>query len=423
MKIIWLTNVPLARVNNELNNNSVQLGGWLDGMSDGLLRQDNIEFLSIFPFKTNVILKGNVENIHYTAYPSNLNDRDKYRLFKGTIQNIQPDLIHIFGTEFKQSLTMLQVCKELNVLDKTIVNIQGLCSKIADVYYSDLPNSVINSWTFRDVLKIDNIKCQKKKFTKRGKYEIEALKLAKNVIGRTDWDKACTTQINPSLKYYFCNETLRDVFYNDKWNYSKCEKHSIFVSQCNYPIKGFHKLLQAMPKILNQYPDAIVYTTGKDLLNLSFKDKLKLNSYQKYLLKLITKNNLQNHVKFLGMLDAKNMKKAYLNANCFISCSSIENSPNSVGEAMLLGVPTISSDVGGVKNMLVHNKEGYIYPFDEEYMIAYYVDQIFRNKDCKEITQNAIKHASNTHNKETNFNVLWAVYKDRVENFSNTTVG
>lgn len=410
MKILWLTNGPLSKVKQHMCSSSIQLGGWLDGMSDGLLKTKDIEFVLIFPFAIDAIKKDKVENINYIVYPFNLGDAQKYNLFKKIINDFNPDLIHIFGTEFKQSLTVLQVCEELDILDKTIVNIQGLCSKIAKAYYAGLPNSVVNSYTLRDFLRHDNIKCQKKKYIEWGKNEIKALKLAKNVIGRTDWDNACTRQIKPSINYYFCNETLRDVFYEDKWDYEKCEKHSIFVSQCNYPIKGFHKLLLAMPTILSKYPDAIVYTTGKDLLNLGFKDKLKLNSYQKYLIKLITKNKLQSHIKFLGMLDAESMKKAYLNANCFVSCSSIENSPNSVGEAMLLGVPTISSDVGGVKNMIEHNKEGYIYPFDEEYMIAYYIEKIFEGKDCKELSQNASNHAKITHGREKNFRALIEIY-------------
>ena len=59
--------------------------------------------------------------------------------------------------------------------------------------------------------------------------------------------------------------------------------------------------------------------------------------------------------------------------------STIENSPNSLGEAMLLGLPCISSHVGGVANMLVHGVEGFLYPSDEPYMISYYVCKLFEN--------------------------------------------
>ena len=171
-----------------------------------------------------------------------------------------------------------------------------------------------------------------------------------------------------------------------------------------------------MPLILKRYPDTKIYTTGKDLINLSFKDKLKLGSYQKYLRKLIRKNGLENKIKFLGMLNEEKMTQAYLNSNCFVSCSSIENSPNSVGEAMLLGVPTVASDVGGVKNMLIHDIEGYVYPFDEEYMLAYYICKVFEDKECKDVFENAIKHAETTHNKEKNLNDLLNIYSSIYSN-------
>lgn len=92
---------------------------------------------------------------------------------------------------------------------------------------------------------------------------------------------------------------------------------------------------------------------------------------------MIRQYKLEKHVTFLGTLNPEDMCMAYINTHIFVSASSIENSPNSVGEAMILGVPTISSDVGGVKNMLVHEQEGYIYPFDEPYMLAYYIKKIF----------------------------------------------
>ena len=80
---------------------------------------------------------------------------------------------------------------------------------------------------------------------------------------------------------------------------------------------------------------------------------------------------------------------------------------------MLLGVPTISSDVGGVKNMLKHNEEGFIYPFDETYMLAHYIMKIFEdNKLAKTISKNAQKHALDTHNKDKNFETLMKIYED-----------
>lgn len=412
MKVLWLTNVPLSKVKSQISSNTIQTGGWLDGISAELLKQKDIDFLSIFPFNTTEILRGEIDKINYLAFPINCNFEMQKETFKQVIDEFKPDLIHIFGTEFNHTLNMLQVCEQMLLLEKTIVSIQGLMSIYAKHYEAGLPNKIVKKSTVRDFIKRDNIKQQKKKYAKRGESEIQALKICRNVIGRTDWDRACVSQINPNITYYHCNETLRNAFYEDRWQYGACEKHSIFVSQCNYPIKGFHMLLQAMPLIIKEYPDAKIYTTGKNLLDLTWKDKLKLSAYQKYIIDLIRKNKLENRVKFLGMLNENKMKNAYLKANCFVSCSSIENSPNSVGEAMLLGVPTISSDVGGVKNMLTHNEEGFVYPFDEEYMLAYYVCEVFKSKECQEMTNRAVEHATKTHNKQLNVETLIKIYND-----------
>ena len=103
----------------------------------------------------------------------------------------------------------------------------------------------------------------------------------------------------------------------------------------------------------------------------------------------------------MGALKAEEMKRRYLKSNVFVSASTIENSPNSVGEAMILGVPTITSDVGGVKDMLKHGDDGFIYPVDETYMLAYYVDRIFSDDGlAQKLGRNARNHAIITHNRE-----------------------
>ena len=67
------------------------------------------------------------------------------------------------------------------------------------------------------------------------------------------------------IQYHKCNETLRECFYTGSWGYQQCEPYSIFVSQATYPIKGFHFLLEALPSILNVYPQTHVYVSGVDI--------------------------------------------------------------------------------------------------------------------------------------------------------------
>ena len=88
------------------------------------------------------------------------------------------------------------------------------------------------------------------------------------------------------------------------------------------------------------------------------------------------------------------MVEQYLKANVFVLPSSIENSPNSLGEAMILGMPCVASCVGGVQDMIIDKKDGFLYPFDEYYMLAHYVCEIFSNQDMAvALGENARKSA------------------------------
>ena len=129
--------------------------------------------------------------------------------------------------------------------------------------------------------------------------------------------------------------------------------------------------------------------------------------------KLIKKNNLKDNIIFLGGLSAQEMKDTMLKSNVFILPSSIENSPNTLGEAMLLGVPCIAADVGGVRNMATDKKDALIYPFDENYMLPFYVDKIFGDAEFAAfLSENAREHAEITHNKELNYIRLMEIYTE-----------
>jgi glycosyltransferase involved in cell wall biosynthesis len=129
--------------------------------------------------------------------------------------------------------------------------------------------------------------------------------------------------------------------------------------------------------------------------------------------KLICQYHLEENICFLGTLDEKEMCEQYLRANVFVLPSAIENSPNSLGEAMILGTPVVVSDVGGVKNMIRHMEEGYIYQHDAPYMIAYYVEKYFEMKESAEqMTNRAREHAAEIFHVKKNIDDLIKIYEE-----------
>ena len=236
------------------------------------------------------------------------------------LKDFQPDIVHIFGTEFPHSLAMVRT---FNRPERTLVGIQGLCGVIADKYMADLPESVQNDLTFRDKLKHDSIRQQQEKYYLRAANEKKIIEGAGHITGRTAFDKRETARINPGAVYHHMNETMRSNFYEGRWSEKDRVIHSIFLSQGDYPLKGLHYVLKAMPEILEKYPDAHVYVAGNSIFGkidrrtvTAADDEgtvitgskyplfMRISAYGKYLKKLISQNHLKKHVTILGKLRA-----------------------------------------------------------------------------------------------------------------------
>lgn len=412
-RILWLCNGAPLRAGNLYPSCSKRGISWIDSLLDYFYELDNIELYIFFPIENrkNEEIKKE-KNVSFYPF-KNLKPPHKYnfdleRLFFEKVIKIQPDIIHIFGTEFSHCLSMMRAVHQARLSERTIISIQGLCSFIKDHYFAFLPFRIIYRYTFRDFLRHDNILQQQKKFKARGDFERTAIELVGNVIGRTEWDKACIEELNPDCKYFSCHEVLRKQFYEYQWDINNCEKHSIFISQSFYPLKGFHILLEAVLRLRKRYPEIKIYTTGNSPLNIK---RIRENSYSQYIRKLLVHNKLENQVYFLGDLNAEEMCRQYLNAHVFVSASSIENSSNSLSEAMILGVPCVASDVGGTVSLFNNYEDGYMYPADEPSMLAYYINKIFEDDDlAMKFSGNARQHACLTHSRNDIFKKMLKIY-------------
>lgn len=412
MKILWITNILFPEA-EQLLTGSGELkasGGWMLGAANALQQCKDVKLIvaSVSP-KVETLTKLEGKQITYFILPmgkGNLRYNDEYCTYWVQVKDaIKPDVVHIHGTEYSHGLAYMKACGSENV----VISIQGLTSAYYYYYYGMTKKDIYMNLTFRDIIRGSILKGQRQ-FKQRAAYEIEMIKEAKHIIGRTSWDRARTWAINPCAEYHFCNETLRPEFYDgSKWNYNKCNKHTIFLSQAGYPIKGLHQVLKAMPIILRHYPDASIRVAGGDITKCStLSEKLRLSGYGRYIKRLIKKNALEGKVTFTGNLNGAQMKQEYLNANVFVCPSTIENSPNSLGEAQILGTPCVASYVGGVMDMMKGDEE-HLYRFEEVEMLAAKVCGVFADAE-KQVDMRAV--ALRRHDGNSNSDNLLLIYKN-----------
>lgn len=383
------------------------------GAAEALLKQPETK-LSVATVSTFVIklthLKG--EKIDYWVLPygkGNIVRNDEYgRLWLEVKKSFCPDIIHLHGTEYSHGLAYIEACGANNVC----VSIQGLTSAY-EYYYSGLSRSeILKSLTPYSIIN-GGIMSGYRMFQKRGECEVEILRKVSHVIGRTTWDHDRVWVINPGANYHFCSETLRDDFYNGTlWDYKHCVPHSVFLSQASVPLKGLHQVLRAMPLILRHYPDATLRIAGNIICcDKGWISRMKLSNYGNLIRKIIKNNKLEDNIHFTGFLDGEGMRQEYMKCNVFVCPSSIENSPNSIGEAQILGVPVLASYVGGIPDMMRGDEE-HLYRFEEVQMLAAKICRIFEAQSYQPQVDKMREIALVRHNPDTNSTRLLEIYRN-----------
>ncbi|TDO02674.1 glycosyltransferase family 4 protein [Sunxiuqinia elliptica] len=411
MKVLWITNTLFPDVCKSLNIPTPVVGGWMYASAESLLKEFGevqLGVASIYKGKEFQIRE--INGVTYYLLPSS--SRTSYSIELEGVwgkvrEHFQPDVTHIHGSEYPHGLAYVNGVGSKNV----VVSIQGLISVCERYCFAGISTSVLlKNMTLRDCVRRDTIFRQRKGMRRRGNFETLLLKKVNDVIGRTSWDRTQVWGINSNAKYHFCNETLREEFYGHSWDYSNCEPYRIFLSQAHYPLKGLHQLIRALPLVLREFPNTKVYVAGNNFTNV---ENWRLSGYGKYIRSLLKKHNLTDRFVFTGILTAAEMRQQYLKSNVFVCPSSIENSPNSVGEAQLLGVPCVASYVGGTPDMIKHETSGLLYRFEETEMLAKSLCRIFKDPDwAKKLGVKGQKNAMERHNQHYNTKALHSIYSE-----------
>lgn len=416
MRILWIVNQLFPDVTEYLSLKTSLFGGWTFGLAHELKKENNIELHVATVDMKNKMVNQHINGITYHILRSKINKIDYDKTleiqWKKLVAEVEPDLVHIHGTEYAHGLALIKSCPKLLFL----VSIQGLVSVCARYYLAGIKrHEILKYSTFRDWVRWDTILHAKKRFEKRGKIEIEYIKRTNAVMGRTDWDFAHTKAISPDVAYYYGNETLRSVFYKGAaWKPENVEKHTIFLSQASYPLKGLHVLVKAISLLKTDFPNIQVRIAGGNILDKSsFSQRVKFTGYGNYISRLSDKFGVKDKLKFLGVLSAEAMIHEYTNSSVFVCPSSIENSPNSLAEAQILGVPVIASFVGGNHNMVTHGVSGLLYRFEEHEILAVYLRKILSDREFAEkLGQNGKVAAEKRHNPRSNVKAVMDCYQN-----------
>jgi len=108
--------------------------------------------------------------------------------------------------------------------------------------------------------------------------------------------------------------------------------------------------------------------------------------------------NIQKDVIFLGKQDG--LQEILSSCDLFLMPSQSESFGLSALEAMACGVPVVSSSVGGLPELVVHNETGYIAEIgDVNRMAKYVIDLLSNPKKYKAFAQNSRNRAVNIFDK------------------------
>lgn len=412
MKILWSVNTIMPRVAEKLNIKSGHAISWIDAMSERLKSRTDLQLAIVVPNKKYKKTKMNVDNITYYLISEHASKDDWNKI----LEDYRPDVIHAYGTELGHNFELIKSQPDVPI----IISLQGILTEYERFYYGgiDVSKYFLN-FTIRDLV-FGSVFKERRKFQKNAVREQYMLQNVSYVEGRTDWDRVASTNINPKLQYYHCPRLLRNVFYETApWNIDLMEAHSIFVTQGNYPIKGLHFLLEAVEILRKKYPDIRLYIAGKDTTNpKKIVDKLKRTGYSKMLKKQIQKNQLNENIVFTGTLTAQEVAVRLSRCNVMVIPSVIENAPNALAEAEVLGVPCVASYVGGNPEMLKDGEEGFLYCYNEPGLLADKISKIFDDASlAMKFSENSRETALKRHNPEFLESTIIEIYQNVINDF------
>lgn len=394
MKVLWFTNTG----SNFLNNDSHNGGGWISSLETILVKNLDISLSIAFNISTkhDKTVRENV--CYYPIYKSripSISPSDDVKKYIAIVNECDPDIIHIFGTEQNFGLIIPHINKPV------VIHLQGILKPYLNALLP--PRFSKLDFFFQNGFNPFNLLLnyyRYKSWESRSDREVNILKNCKYIMGRTEWDRNMSRLLAPNSQYFYCSEILRSIFYkDDRWKRNAKSKKTI-VSTLSSPLYKGADLILNTAKIL------------KEILGLDFEWIVFGVNDVKYIEKKLKIKAKDVNVNFYGVVNSENLKINLLECDVFVHPSYIDNSPNSVCEAQILGVPVIACNVGGLSTIINHNETGLLVPANDPYMLAINIFDILGNKaEAERISNNEINVSVSRHNPKKITQDLIGIYE------------
>lgn len=163
------------------------------------------------------------------------------------------------------------------------------------------------------------------------------------------------------------NPVTEDVFVNDSVNVNKM-KRLINVGRL-YDQKNQRMLIDAFSKVIDKFPDYELAIFGEGPL-------------QEELQNLINEKGLNNAVKLMGK--SSRIIEELKSSEVFCLSSDYEGMSNAMIEAVCLGLPVITTDISGAKDVITDGVNGYIVNVNDSDGFADAISKILSDESLKE---------------------------------------
>lgn len=373
-KIFWCSNVPFPAQATRFGLQESQAGFWMLSLADAIQSSSDTQlviaccspcFRSYDNFEHDGVI--------YECIPDT---KDRLKFLSDILKGYNPDVIHIHGTEQDYGLV------EGVDRSKLIVSIQGLLGPYSKAYWGAL--SYWKRFRFPSLLK------GHAGMKSRARAEDAVFQKNINFGGRTIWDKAHVAEFNPKSNYYYLPEFMRPCFFSKQWKLEDSQPYRIYTTSTPRPYKGTDILIEAVALLKRKYPGISLRIGGP------FGDRPL--SWSRALRRKVRKLGLENNVEFIGFLNETEILRELLETRVYVLPSFIENSPNSLAEAQITGVPCVTTAMGGVLSMVEHERSGLLTNVGDPAVMAESIDRILSDSElASKIGEGAMRVARLRH--------------------------